>query len=66
MSRSSQRPSHRQRIHDTIRTRILTGKIGAADRLVDTAIAAEMGVSRMPVREALMQLVSEGYLETVS
>jgi len=63
MSRSSQRPSHRQRIHDSIRARILTGKIGAADRLVDTAIAAEMGVSRMPVREALMQLVSEGYLE---
>lgn len=41
----------------------MDGKIGAGDRLVDTAIAAEMGVSRMPVREALMQLVSEGYLE---
>lgn len=57
------RTSHRQRIHDTIRIRILNGEIGPEDRLVDTVIAAEMGVSRMPVREALMQLVSEGYLE---
>lgn len=57
------RTSHRQRIHESIRSRILRGEIGQDDRLVDTAIAAEMGVSRMPVREALMQLVSEGYLE---
>ena len=57
------RINHRQRIHDTIRSRILRGEVAPEDRLVDTAIAAEMGVSRMPVREALMQLVSEGYLE---
>jgi DNA-binding GntR family transcriptional regulator len=57
------RISHRQRIHDSLRSRILRGEIGPEDRLVDTAIAAEMGVSRMPVREALMQLVNEGYLE---
>jgi DNA-binding GntR family transcriptional regulator len=57
------RINHRQRIHDTIRGRILRGEVAPDERLVDTAIAAEMGVSRMPVREALMQLVSEGYLE---
>jgi len=57
------RINHRQRIHDTIRSRILRGEVAPDERLVDTAIAAEMGVSRMPVREALMQLVSEGYLE---
>ena len=60
------RINHRQRIHDTIRGRILRGEVGSDDRLVDTAIAAEMGVSRMPVREALMQLVSEGYLESTT
>lgn len=57
------RINHRQRIHDTIRNRILRGEVAPNERLVDTAIAADMGVSRMPVREALMQLVSEGFLE---
>jgi DNA-binding GntR family transcriptional regulator len=57
------RLNHRQRIHDSIRSRILLGEIGPDDKLVDTAIAAELGVSRMPVREALMQLASAGYLE---
>lgn len=56
------RPNHRLRIHDEIRARLFRGEIGPRDRLVDHTIAAEMGVSRMPVREALMQLVSEGYL----
>lgn len=60
------RASHRSRIHETLRLRLLRGEVGPDARLVDHAIAAEMGVSRMPVREALMQLVSEGYLESTS
>lgn len=56
----------RQRVHEDIRTQILRGEIGPDTKLVDTAIAGELGVSRMPVREALMQLVSEGYLEGTS
>ena len=60
------RTSHRARIHDVLRSRLLLGEIGPDTRLVDHAIAAEMGVSRMPVREALMQLVSECYLESTS
>jgi DNA-binding GntR family transcriptional regulator len=60
------RTSHRTRIHETLRLRLLRGEVGPDARLVDHAIAEEMGVSRMPVREALMQLVSEGYLESTS
>ena len=60
------RTSHRSRIHETLRLRLLRGEVGPDVRLVDHAIAGEMGVSRMPVREALMQLVSEGYLESTS
>lgn len=60
------RTSHRSRIHEALRLRLLRGEVGPDVRLVDHAIAAEMGVSRMPVREALMQLVSEGYLESTS
>lgn len=57
------RQNHRTRIYQTFRNRIQRGEISPEDRLVDTVIAAELGVSRMPVREALMQLASEGYLE---
>lgn len=60
------RNNHRSRIHEAIRARLLRGEIGPGEKLVDHAIAAEMGVSRMPVREALMQLTSEGYLESTS
>ena len=63
---SMSRASHRTRIHETLRLRLLRGEVGPEVRLVDHAIAEEMGVSRMPVREALMQLVSEGYLEGTS
>jgi DNA-binding GntR family transcriptional regulator len=59
---ASLRRSHRDRIHDLYLGRIRRGEIGRDDRLVDTAIAAELGVSRMPVREALMRLSHEGYL----
>lgn len=50
-------------IHDVLVGRIQKGEIGLKDRLVDTAVAAEFGVSRMPARDALMRLAHEGYLE---
>lgn len=56
------RQSHRNRIHALLLQRIQTGAVGWDDRLVDVALAAEMGVSRMPVRDALMRLAAEGYL----
>ncbi len=54
------RVSHRTRIHETLRLRLQRGEIAPEVRLVDHVIAAEMGVSRMPVREALLQLDAEG------
>ncbi|MDQ0313849.1 GntR family transcriptional regulator [Amorphus orientalis] len=54
--------SLRQQVRDTIRRKIQHGEIGPDTRLVDLEIASRMGVSRMPVREALLELVSEGYL----
>lgn len=56
------RQSHRDRIHALLLQRIQTGGVGWDDRLVDVALAADMGVSRMPVRDALMRLAAEGYL----
>lgn len=54
--------SLREQIRETIRRQIQHGEIGPEDRVVDLDIANRLGVSRMPVREALLQLVNEGYL----
>lgn len=53
----------RERVYQMLRERIQMGQIGLGDRLVDHDIAHKLHVSRMPVREALMQLKSEGTLE---
>ena len=50
------RPSHRHRIAEEIRARLFRGEIGPSDRLIDHSLAAELGVSRMPVREAVDRL----------
>lgn len=48
--------------YEALRERVRRGLVGPEDRLVDTDIASQLQVSRMPVREALLQLVAEGYL----
>jgi DNA-binding GntR family transcriptional regulator len=51
-----------EKIYAELRNRLRHGLIGPHDRLVDIEIAAAYGTSRMPAREALLRLVSEGYL----
>ncbi len=53
-------------IYDAYLGRIQRGELTPDDRLVDTAIAAEFEVSRMPVRDALMRLTHEGYLASTT
>src|SRR3954464_9375987 len=48
--------------YDALRSRLRTGLVTPEDRMVDLEIAAQLGMSRMPVREALLQLVAEGVL----
>jgi DNA-binding GntR family transcriptional regulator len=43
---------------------ILTGTYEAGDRIVESALAQELGVSQAPVREAMRELVVMGFLET--
>lgn len=45
-----------------LRSEILTGKLVGGDRLKEEAIGARFGLSRVPVREALRQLESEGFV----
>lgn len=51
----------RDDVRDLIRERIIDGSHAPGSRLVERTIAAELGVSRIPVREALQALVIEGF-----
>lgn len=60
MPNTSYRPL-RDDVRDSLRERIITGAHAPGSRLVERTIAAELGVSRVPVREALQALVAEGF-----
>ena len=49
---------------DLIRDAILEGRIGPGDRLKEETIARDLGLSRTPVREALLLLQGEGLVES--
>ncbi len=46
-----------------IRARILSGEFAAGTRLKSEQLAESLGISRMPIREALRQLHAEGLIE---
>lgn len=54
-----------QRVYKDLRTAIITGKVAGGTRLVESTLAAEMQVSRTPVREALHKLTLEGLLYSI-
>ncbi|NQY34611.1 MAG: GntR family transcriptional regulator [Alteromonadaceae bacterium] len=49
-----------QLVVETLREKILSGEIKAGQPLRQAALADELNVSRIPVREALLQLEAEG------
>ncbi|MEU0402026.1 GntR family transcriptional regulator [Streptomyces sp. NPDC006197] len=55
-------PSLRERVYVELRERIIEGDYPAGLRLVEREIADELRVSRVPVREAMQRLESEGFL----
>ena len=55
----------RGRVEDKLRGAILGGAFGLGERLVESTIAAQLGVSRAPVREALSALEREGLVTKV-
>jgi GntR family transcriptional regulator/MocR family aminotransferase len=64
VDRSAAAPLYRQ-LYDGFREAILGGRLQAGQRVPSTrALAAELGVSRLPLLGAFEQLVAEGYLES--
>ncbi len=61
-------PIHRKVLRDYIREylmeNILSGKIPAGERLVESRLAKQLGVSQAPVREAIRELEQMGLLES--
>jgi DNA-binding GntR family transcriptional regulator len=55
----------RSHIEQQVRKAILNGTFKPGERLVETAIAEQLGVSRAPVREALSALEREGIVVNV-
>ena len=53
----------RQEVLTALRTAILANEITAGSRLLEADVAAQMGVSRAPVREAIRHLEQEGLIE---
>ena len=47
-------------VYESLSERIITGQLMPGTVLVETQLAAEMGVSRSPIREALRQLDQDG------
>jgi DNA-binding GntR family transcriptional regulator len=47
-------------VAEELRRRIVSGKYVGGDQIRQEALASELGVSRIPIREALLQLEAEG------
>ncbi|HVN96559.1 MAG TPA: GntR family transcriptional regulator [Syntrophorhabdaceae bacterium] len=55
----------RKKVLDHLREKILNGEIEADERLIETTLAREIGISRTPVREALHNLERERLIKAI-
>ncbi|MFB7575949.1 GntR family transcriptional regulator [Streptomyces sp. NPDC056165] len=55
----------REQVRDELRARIISGRLSPGERLVELTLAADLGVSRVPVREAMRLLEAEGFVEVL-
>ncbi|TDE07448.1 GntR family transcriptional regulator [Jiangella asiatica] len=53
----------REQVYESLEELILDGRLKAGERLVESDLAARLGVSRGPIREALQHLERDGWLE---
>lgn len=55
----------RDRIASLIRDSILKGQLKPGERLMEVDVASSLGISRTPLREAFLQLESEGFVKVI-
>lgn len=56
-------PPLRRLVSDELRRLVITGELPPGTRIVEDRLAARLGVSRNPVREALQALAAEGFVD---
>lgn len=54
-----------ERAYDAVLERIYDGRLAAGARLPEQSLAADIGVSRTPIREAVRRLAAEGMVDVV-
>jgi DNA-binding GntR family transcriptional regulator len=59
-----QRTFIREEVYSTLQDWIVTGKLEPGEHLRDKELAEVLGVSRTPIREALLRLEDEGLVQT--
>lgn len=57
-----ERRTTQELVFEFLRDAILSGRLSGGSRLVQDKLAADLNVSRVPVREALLQLEAEGFV----
>lgn len=55
----------KDQVYEYVIQKIQVGELFPNEKITEVAIAEEMGISRTPVREALIQMTSDGVLEKV-
>lgn len=63
--RQNQYTPLKERVREYLMQKIEAGELKEGDKIVELNVCDELGVSRTPVREALNQLSTDGYLENV-
>lgn len=58
----SVQPNLVEQVHEAILLEISSGKLAPGTRIIQEQIAAELGVSRQPIQQALLLLRNQGLL----
>jgi DNA-binding GntR family transcriptional regulator len=58
-------PNLKDHVATYIREGIVSGRFGPGDKIDQDEVAATLGVSRLPVREALIELAQNGYVAAI-
>ncbi|WP_026961791.1 GntR family transcriptional regulator [Alicyclobacillus herbarius] len=63
MKSQTSSPNKQEQAYEWIKSRIMDGTFGAGYRLVIDRLARELGISAIPIREAIRRLEAEGLVE---